>query len=167
MQDWQTGQLYAFDLDTYTDNGAPILRRRGFPHMGQDAKRVFYTQFIADMEVGRIAGVLGPPVVSDALGADGSGGAVLGVDVVPVWLGIDNGLFPARTNMLYLRYSDTRGEDWSNPIEDDLGATGEFLKSIQFQRLGMARDRVFELFWSCDARTALNGAFVEVKVAGT
>jgi hypothetical protein len=126
VQDWQTGALYAFDLNVYTDNGTNIIRRRGFPHMVSGANRVVYSVFIADMEVGRVAGATPSP--------------------------------------LSLRYSDTRGVTWSDPIRDDLGAGGDFLHSIQFTRLGMARDRVFELFWSGDVRTALLGAFVDAKV---
>src|ERR1044072_3659441 len=47
-----------------------------------------------------------------------------------------------------LRYSVNRGASWSEPILEDLGAEGEFATSIQFQRLGTARDRIFELSWS-------------------
>lgn len=163
VQDWETGALYAFDLNVYTDVGAPILRRRGFPHLGIDGGRVFYKEFLADMEVGRDVGtttalppdtILGPDVVADT---------GLGPDVIPVFLGVDSGLSYIAPSKLYLRYSDTRGESWSNPVENDMGATGEFLKSIQFQRLGMARDRVFELFWSAPVRTALQGAFVNAQ----
>lgn len=161
VQDWETGALYAYDLNVYTDDGDPILRRRGFPHMGVNGGRVYYRQFLADVEVGRALGgawqgqneiILGPDVVADT---------GLGVDSIPVFLGVDNGAIFVEPGKLYLRYSDTRGESWSDPIADDFGATGEFYKSVQFQRLGMARDRVFELFWSAPVRTALNGAFVE------
>lgn len=166
VQDWETGELYAFDLNVYTDNGDPILRRRGFPHMGINGGRVYYRQFLADVEVGRddnstLGGldgtILGPDVVADT---------GLGPDVIPVFLGVDGGAIGIEPSKLYLRYSDTRGESWSNPIEDDFGATGDFLKCVQFQRLGMARDRVFELFWSAPVRTALNGAFVEAQPEG-
>lgn len=160
-QDWETGRLYAFDLNTYTDNGSPILRRRGFPHLGINGGRVFYKEFLADMEVGRDEGstLAVPPEV--ALGPDVVADTALGVEPIAVFLGIDSGLAYIAPSAVYLRYSDTRGESWSNPIANDFGATGEFLKSIQFQRLGMARDRVFELFWSAPVRTALQGAFVD------
>lgn len=62
---------------------------------------------------------------------------------------------------VFLRWSDTKGKSWSNPIQSDLGKEGEYLRSVQFQRLGMARDRVFELSWSTPAKTALNGAFLQ------
>lgn len=66
-----------------------------------------------------------------------------------------------------LRWSDTRGRSWGNYITGSLGAIGEFLTCIQFQRLGMARDRVFELSWSDPQDTALNGAYIDMKTAKT
>lgn len=68
--DWQNGNLYELDLDTYTDNGQPISRIRSFPVMLNEAKRITYNMFIADMEVGEddasIDGTtsINPPVVS-------------------------------------------------------------------------------------------------------
>jgi hypothetical protein len=65
-----------------------------------------------------------------------------------------------------LRWSDDRGATWGNYLSSTLGKVGEFLTSVQFQRLGMARHRVFEISWSANVATALNGAFVQVKSAG-
>lgn len=66
-----------------------------------------------------------------------------------------------------LRWSDDRGRSWGNWVVGSLGKVGEYLTSIQFQRLGYARDRVFELSWSAPVKTALNGAFVDVSRAAT
>jgi len=68
---------------------------------------------------------------------------------------------------LRLRFSDTRGRSWNNHIHKELGETGDFLHSCMFQRLGMARDRVFELSWVSNCKTSLNGAFVQVSPAAT
>lgn len=65
--------------------------------------------------------------------------------------------------MVSLRWSDTRGASWGNKIQTSLGAAGEYLTSMQFQRLGLARDRVYELSWSAPYKTALNGAWLDVK----
>lgn len=62
---------------------------------------------------------------------------------------------------VFLRWSDTRGKSWGNRISTSLGLEGEYLTSLQFQRLGMARDRVFELSWSAPVKTSLLGAFVQ------
>jgi hypothetical protein len=73
-----------------------------------------------------------------------------------VGYGASNGEVP-----VYLRWSDTKGKSWGNQIVESFGLEGDYLKSIQYQRLGMARDRVFELSWSAPVDTALNGAFVQ------
>jgi len=66
-----------------------------------------------------------------------------------------------------LRWSDDRGASWGNWVVGSLGKAGEYLTSIQYQRLGYARDRVFELSWSVPVKTALNGAWVDVSRART
>jgi hypothetical protein len=65
-------------------------------------------------------------------------------------------------NLASLRWSDTRGRSWQDALTQSLGNNGQFLTSVQWRRLGLARDRVFELSWTLDALTALNGAFVDV-----
>lgn len=130
--DWQNGKLYQFSTTAYTDFGGPIVRRRGFPHMMADAKRVIYRRFIADMQVGSVTG----------------GG-------------------PADAPLVYVRWSDTRGESWGNPVAMSAGSSGDYLRSMLVTKLGMARDRVFEIFWSGDFETALNGAFVDPMPLGS
>ena len=159
-QDWETGALYRVDLDVYTDDGNPIPRRRGFPHMGNDGSRVFYRQFLVDMEVGTALGTGESPKVDPEYLATETG-AILATEG-DAWFITSYGVeqdIPAPPQV-WLRWSDTRGKSWSNPISSDLGGEGDYLESIQFQRLGMARDRVFEVFWSANCKTALSGAFV-------
>lgn len=64
---------------------------------------------------------------------------------------------------VFLRWSDTRGRSWGNAISTTIGREGEYLTSLQFQRLGMARDRVFELSWSAPVKTSLLGAWVQAE----
>jgi hypothetical protein len=128
--DRSNGNLYQIDPDVITDNGQPIVRRRGFPHMLDSGNRVMYREFIADFQVG----------AQESTGAPGD-------------------------TAVYLRWSDTKGQTWGNPIASDLGPIGFYQRSVQFQRLGMARDRVFELFWSAPVKTALNGAFLTAMPA--
>lgn len=66
-----------------------------------------------------------------------------------------------------LRWSDTRGLSWGNPVTEDLGLPGQFDRSVSFRQLGIARDRVFELSWDAPVRTSLLGAFVDVVPCGT
>lgn len=66
-----------------------------------------------------------------------------------------------------LRWSDDKGFSFGNPVMQSMGAPGQYLTSPQWQRLGMARDRVFEISWSTDADTALNGCWVNFTPAAT
>lgn len=125
--DWQNGQIYRWDLTAYTDAGSVITRRRGFPHLVKDGKRINYTSFIADMEVGSAAG----------------------------------------SPSLFLRWSDTRGATWGSTVTIPMGNAGDYYRSLLVRRLGMARDRVFELFWTFPYKTALNGAWIEAEKAET
>lgn len=130
--DFENGNIYQVDLGTYTDNGGPIVRRRGFPHLVNDGKRATYDRFAADMECGN--GIVGDP------------------DTAPT---------------VSLRWSDTRGRTYGTPMEQSLGAQGQYLVQPQWRSLGLARDRVFELYWSDASPTALNGAWIDVTPAGT
>jgi hypothetical protein len=62
-----------------------------------------------------------------------------------------------------LRWSDNRGKTYGNPVFQSLGGEGEYITIMQWNRLGMARDRVFEVSWSPPVRTALNGAFIDAS----
>lgn len=64
---------------------------------------------------------------------------------------------------VYLRWSDDRGQSFGNPVEASLGATGDYSNWANWSQLGMAADRVFEIFWSGNFETALQGAFIDAE----
>lgn len=66
-----------------------------------------------------------------------------------------------------LRWSDTKGQSWSMPVVQSLGNTGQFFTSVKWSRLGLARDRIFEVVWSAPTKTALNLAYIDTVAAGT
>jgi hypothetical protein len=148
--DWQNGNLYALDPNVYTDNGQPIVRIRTFPHLINDGSRVSYIKFVADMQVG----TLSPTGQAEFSDFDLDFAADFGprIDTRP---------------KVSLRWSDTRGASYGNPVIRSLGAGGQYDTSPVWWGLGMARDRVFELSWSSPIRTALQSAFVDVKAHGT
>lgn len=49
--DYETGALYSYDIDTFTDNGTTIPRIRSFPHMKNEEKYVEYKYVIANFQV--------------------------------------------------------------------------------------------------------------------
>ncbi|HEY6020479.1 MAG TPA: hypothetical protein VIY48_11420, partial [Candidatus Paceibacterota bacterium] len=127
-RDWETGLLYEIDTETFTDDGFPIICRRGFPHVVNEMDRMTHWALVADIQCGTTT---------------------------------DNDADP----LLNLRWSDDRGQSWGDPVTASMGKIGEYLVSPQFQRLGMARDRVYELFWSENVKTALNGVYLDVEKA--
>lgn len=126
--DREWSNLYALDLDTFTDWGFAIKRERSYPHIVLDGRRLFYREFLADMDVGS-----GPDTTD--------------------------------TNMVSLIWSNDRGHSYGNPVMQSLGGIGEYLTSMQWQRLGMARDRVFKLSWTVNAPCALQGAWITIDPA--
>jgi hypothetical protein len=128
--DWENGNIYAYDLSVFTDNGQPIKRLRHFPHMLADGKRVFYRQVLLDVE-------------------GGTGGHLT---------------FP-EPPQIFLAWSDDRGHLFGSPVGQDVGETGDYVSSVNFQRLGMGRDRVFAVSWSTPYRTCLQGAWVDATPA--
>ena len=54
-----------------------------------------------------------------------------------------------------LRVSDDLGRTWSNEKWRSLGAQGAYRTRVRWNRLGQARDRVFELSGSDPVRTTL------------
>ena len=159
--DWQNGQLYKVDVTNQTDAGAPIVRRRGFPQIIDDGRRLSFDQFVAQMDVGTIP-----------LTGSGTDDILLAVDLMGDTLAVVGytsllavpGSGPPKVS---LRWSDDKGRSWSNPVEMSIGGTGDGLTDMQRRQLGMARYRVFELFWSGSYPTALNGAFCIATPAET
>lgn len=60
-----------------------------------------------------------------------------------------------------LSWSDDGGKTFSFPIDQSLGKGGEYLTQASWNRLGMARSRVFQLLWANNCKTCLSGAYVE------
>lgn len=51
--DWENGNLYALDLDVFTDDGGPLLALRSAPHVaGGDYKQIRFNSLQVDIEAG-------------------------------------------------------------------------------------------------------------------
>lgn len=69
--------------------------------------------------------------------------------------------------MIYLSWSINRGKSFGFPVGQSMGKRGEYLTTVSWNRLGMARDMVFKLQWSAPVDAGLNGAFVASRNART
>lgn len=144
--DWQTGTLYNMSPDVLTDAGQPIVCIRSFPHVMDELKRVTHVNLILDMQVGTI------------LGHNNEGQFFS-----PFSAGFSSGFGPItiiENPKVFLRWSDDRGQSWGTKVDQPLGSTGEFLTTVTYWRLGMARDRVYEVSWVNSFQGALQGAYL-------
>ena len=152
-QDWQTGQIYALDPKFYTDNGQPIICRRSFPHVMENMKEITHVAFVADFSTGNIIGVGDNPP-----GSPWSTGFSSGFG--------PNFATPSSGPQLFMRYSNDGGNTWTNYRGKKRMNSGNYRSMMRWRGLGMARDRIYELLWSYNAESALQGAFVDPLVHG-
>lgn len=75
--------------------------------------------------------------------------------------GLDSG--QGSDPVIHLRWSDDAGHTWSNGISASLGKTGDYGAFINWQRLGVARDRVWWVRMSDPVKTCLISAEVEME----
>lgn len=128
--DFENGNIYQLDIDTYTDNGDVIQRIKSFQHFTNDGHRQFFSKFEVDIQAG----------VGSALETD-----------------------PQMT----LRCSNDGGNTWPLTQVRSLGLIGEYNTRVSFDRLGMGRDRIFELSTTAIAPIAFQGAFINMTVGTT
>lgn len=114
--DWNSGNIYTMAITNYTDAGASIRRLRRAPHISTEQVRIFHNFMQIDVEVG-----------------DGP--------MPPLYDGAGNPRGPE----IILRWSDDGGRTWSNEYPTSAGQAGEYRKRVFWNRLGQARDRVYEI----------------------
>ena len=80
---------------------------------------------------------------------------------------LETGTGPAvdDTNLVSLEISTDRGHSYGSPVTQTLGGLGEYTTSVQWRRLGMARDFVFRISWQAAAQVVLQGAWVMLEAA--
>ena len=153
--DWQNGAIYVLDPNYYFDDAlesleapganpanspAPISWIRTFHHIGQGRGQGTYQLGEAD----------GRRVKHNYFMADIDAGQVpLSADGQP---------------QITLRYSDDRGNTWNNGILLPYGPQGDYATWPTWRVLGLARDRVYEVWFSTGGKTALNGAWVDAEI---
>ncbi len=114
--DWNSGNVYAMDVATYTDNEQPIRRLRRAPHVSSEQTWIYHQELQVDLEVGN-----GPiPALLDGSGAN-------------------------RDPQIMLRWSDDGGKTWGNEHWTGAGQAGTYQTRAVWYRLGRARDRVYEV----------------------
>jgi hypothetical protein len=135
--DFQSGNLYEFDLTTYEDqlgsssaDYKPIVRRRRMQtiHKKGANQRIFHYGFEVELETG-----LG------LLSGQGSDPQVM------------------------LRWSDDQGKTWSNEHWRSAGARGQFKKRVRWNVLGAAYNRIYEITVSDPINWTLINAYLNAE----
>ena len=164
--DYQNANIYAFDLDDYSDNGSiqKWLRSwRALPTGQNTLKRTAHHSLQLDAETGHYltattdeAVHITTEVSNWLITEDGNSlidDAYISVNNAPVFL---------------LRWSDDGGHNWSNHHPAGGGAVGAYGTRIFWRRLGMTlklRDRVYEVSGTDPIKIAIMGA--ELLISGT
>ena len=160
--DFENGNIYAFDLDDYSDNGSiqKWLRSwRALPTGQNNLKRTTQHMMQLDCESGvGLNGFVIPETIyletelgdyliaenNDYLIAEQEAAATQGADP-----------------QVMLRWSDDGGHTWSNEHWASMGKIGQYYKRVIWRRLGMTtklRDRVYEVSATDPVKIAIMGA---------
>jgi len=163
--DYENGNLYELDLDTYADNGLVqkwLRRWRALPTGQNDFKRTAQHALQLVCETG--VGLNGRAYDVDLLVETGV--ALWVSSGVPLTLGLTTTV--DADPQVMLRWSDDGGHTWSNEHWRSMGEIGQSQTRVIWRRLGMTnklRDRVYEVSGSAAVKVAIMGA--ELMVSGT
>ena len=164
--DYANGNLYAFDLDDYSDNGSiqKWLRSwRALPTGTNNLKRSAHHSLQLDAQSGHyLATTDQEPIhlTTEDLNwlITESGNSLIS----------DTMIVTNQAPLFLLRWSDDGGHTWSNYSQAVGGAVGAYGTRIFWRRLGMTlklRDRVYEVSGTDPIKIAIMGA--ELIVSGT
>ena len=131
--DYNSGNIYELDLETYTDNGEMIRRIRQSPHVSDNLNRLFFKLIEVDFSFG--AGL-----VNDGVNTQSS-------------------INPRVT----LELSNDGGMTWTNPIYASMGKIGQYQHRARWQRLGTSRDRVFRVTVTEPVKVQMLSAMLDVE----
>ena len=148
--DWQNGNLYALDPQNYTDNGHTIRRVRRAPHLVSDLQRQYFDELQIQFQPGVGVGgfsitrgnYLGTPYYIPANGSLIIAQADIDYLAIPNQVTQDDNRINPQA---MLRWSNDGGSTWSSEFWQKIGYQGKYKNRAIWRRLGMARDRIYEL----------------------
>ncbi len=143
--DYQNGNLYQFDLDTYTDNGEKRKRVRTWPAQPTGQLTHLLNRYNRIELYTEPGGHLGCDQNIRVLQSSDDDWRVLqsSDDDVRVLSGVPN--LGCEEPQYMLRFSDDGGLSWSGEHWTSAGKVGQTQLRYIWRRLGSARDRIFEL----------------------
>ncbi len=164
--DYQQGLLYAFDLDTYTDDSATqkwLRSWRALPPGQNNLKRTAHHALQLDAETG---------VGLNGIAASEFYGLLLTenndflVTESGDFMEVSSDVVPGADPQVMLRWSDDGGHTWSNEHWRSMGRVGQYGYRTIWRRLGMTtklRDRVYEISGTDPVKIAIMGAELQIS----
>jgi hypothetical protein len=155
--DYTNGKIYSLSRQNYTDNGTNVRRLRRAPHLVTDFQRQYFDELQIQFQPG--VGTTGlsvnaPGSVSSNIIYLGenytiTSSATLSIpDIAQYIIGAVASITDSITTTnpkAMLRWSNDGGSTWSKEYWVSIGQLGRFKNRAIWRRLGMARDRVFEV----------------------
>jgi len=137
--DWENGNLYQLDPLNYTDSGNEIRRVRRAPHLVSDFQRQYFSelQILFQPGVGLSGLITGSTSPTNGVAGVGIAGLAIAGQANIATVGADP--------QAMLRWSNDGGSTWSNEHWTSIGTQGAYKNRAIWRRLGMARDRIFEV----------------------
>jgi hypothetical protein len=149
--DYANGKIYELDRSNYTDDGSEVRRLRRAPHLVADLQRQYFDEFQIQFQPG--VGTTGFYKPTNAIYIQSpyiiypDASLIIGA-LDNVILGIQNTINATDVTtypQAMLRWSNDGGSTWSREYWVTIGSMGRFKNRAIWRRLGMARDRVFEV----------------------
>jgi len=166
--DYANGNLYAFDLDVYADNGSAqkwLRSWRALPTGQNNLNRTAHHSLQLDCESG--VGLSGPEY-SDPTYLITESGFFLTTESGDFLISYEGSATVGVDPKAMLRWSDDGGHTWSNEHWSPIGKIGIYQQRVFWRRLGMTlklRDRVYEVSGTDPVKIAIMGA--ELHLSGT
>ena len=164
--DYRNGNIYAFDLDVYKDNGEIqrwLRSWRALPPGQNNLKRTAQHGLQLDAETGTYFPIV--PATVEYLTTESE-------DILITESGesliVTAGSSAITSPQYMLRWSDDGGHTWSNEHWRSGGGYGQYGTRVRWLRLGMTtklRDRVYEVSGTDPIKIAIMGA--ELTLSGT
>lgn len=171
--DYENGNIYAFDLDVYADNGQIqrwLRSWRALPTQQNNLKRTTQHSLQLDCETG--VGLNEPPNNVDFADSEYVAGYLLTEDGDFLLTEDGDYIAVSQTNLttmiprVMLRWSDDGGHTWSNEHWKSMGQIGRYGFRTIWRRLGMTmkiRDRVYEVSGTDPVKIAIMGAELAIS----
>jgi hypothetical protein len=165
--DYSNGSIYELDPENYTDNGQSIRRLRRAPHLVADFQRQYFDELQIQFQPGvgftglstSNPAIPGAVYLGDTYAIAENETLTIPFDGVYI-LGIADIAANITTNnpQAMLRWSNDGGSTWSKEYWVSIGTIGRYKNRAIWRRLGMARDRIFEVSMTDPVKTVIVSA---------